>query len=204
MIHLQVSYGSVRLCDTAEECTAIKTENPVPVKVVLKPVTTMFNPQLMSVERVASFDGKPIAPFAILKWFLPRFEDICSTMGKFRKHPKTKPIGSAALVDLRTGSHNLEPPVENGDVCQAGRGCSWFNRCRDGVEKCLDDNSQPNGYRCEFVGCPKPGDIGRDRLCPQRGTMCLDDRTSRKGYKCVPSCIGENLPGSTGRVSVCR
>lgn len=113
----------------------------------------------MGIDRIKNPDQTPINFKAILGWFLPRYEYICLFIDQI--HP-TK--------------HKLIKSCQN--FCKPGQ-----HKCREKVEKCIQDDGQIDGYRCEYIGC-KAGD-----LCASDET-CVDkpDRQHSKGFECLPFC----------------
>ncbi len=79
--------------------------------------------------------------------------------------------------------------VENINLCSLEKRCSWRNKCKEGVEICTE--SKDTTPKCEYVGCPKPGDLSRDRVCQKPGTMCVEKQDHPKGYICPTACNGQ-------------
>ena len=47
----------------------------------------------------------------------------------------------------------------------------------------MDDETQPDGYRCDYRGCPSPDPGAAPCLDPE--TACAARRESAAGYECV-------------------
>lgn len=151
----QVSYGSRVIATKPDVWTQMNNhDNPMPIRLQLRPILTLFTPEFMTVRRIVAEDGKPIQSHAILSWMWPRYENICK------------------MYSSGTGDR---------DLCSDGKGCFWGEGCKRNVERCVDDpTEEEKGYRCLYEGCPKdrkictePGTMCEEDPSTPRGYRCV-------------------------------
>ncbi len=186
-----ISYGA-SLARDAYSWSDAGISSPMPVSLKLKPITLLFSSRFMgSASQVTSKDGvRPINFRRILAWFLPRYNDICRSVQNERSVLlRASRHVPPCCFTIRLGLLHSEGDDSGG--CGQVSGCAFGHSCKEATEACVDDQDAPDGYRCQFKGCPAD-----ERVCPL-GEMCARPKGDAasgfvaSSHVCVESCSSD-------------
>eukprot|EP00111_Clytia_hemisphaerica_P024070 TCONS_00070968-protein len=112
------SYGSKPAKDLVDWSTQ-DFPNPLPVRMTLRPILNLFGTTYM---KHPSVKRLRIQPKNILKWIAPRYYNFCN---KYKN-----------ILGVKTCN------------AEAVKGCGWSDTCNRRSQHCINDKTDPNGYRC--------------------------------------------------------